>query len=121
MPKKRRKLNKVMEADIALGKRRVEFITAIIRDIQDEEIQLEYFAEFEQVRNTLFHLTDLYDKLGFNTETEELLILYKQLLKNLHLHQHHLEAFAKNFLDYQFFLQQKLYFLNLILLSPHHL
>ena len=46
MPKKRRKLNKEMEAEMAAAKRKIELVTALINDIRDEDIQGEYLAAF---------------------------------------------------------------------------
>ena len=46
MPKKRRKLSKEMELKIASAKRRVELITAIIFDINDEDIEKFMFYPF---------------------------------------------------------------------------
>ena len=48
MPRKRRKLSKEMEADMAAAKRKVELITALINDIRDEDIQGEYLEAFAQ-------------------------------------------------------------------------
>ena len=42
-----------------------------------------------------------------------------ELPKNLHFHQPHLVAFAKNFEDYLFFYLQKLYFDDLVKQFPH--
>ena len=39
MPKKRRKLNKEMEAEMAAAKRKIELVGALINDIRDEDIQ----------------------------------------------------------------------------------
>jgi len=41
MPKKHRKLNKEMEAEMAAAKRKIELISALINDIRDEDIQAE--------------------------------------------------------------------------------
>ena len=39
MSKKRRKLSKEMEADIAAAKRKIELVGALINDIRNEDIQ----------------------------------------------------------------------------------
>ena len=39
MPKKRRKLSKEMEAEMAAAKRKIELNMALIYDIRDEDIQ----------------------------------------------------------------------------------
>ena len=44
MPKKRRKLNKEMEAEMAAAKRKIELVGALINDIRDEDIQGEYLG-----------------------------------------------------------------------------
>lgn len=81
MPKKRRKLNKDMEADIAAAKRKVELITALIHDIRDEDIQGEYMDAFGQVRASMIHLAATYITDGFCEETEGTLALYKGLIE----------------------------------------
>jgi hypothetical protein len=42
MARKRRKLSKDMEAEIKAAHKKVEFISALIRDIREEDIQNEY-------------------------------------------------------------------------------
>lgn len=80
MPKKRRKLNKEMEADMAAAKRKIELITALINDIRDEDIQGEYQEAFGQVRSAVVNLVAKYTTDGFCEETEGLLALYKGLI-----------------------------------------
>ena len=80
MPRKRRKLNKEMEADIAAAKRKVELVTALINDIRDEDIQAEYLDAFAQIRAAVLHLAATYITDGFCEETEGLLALYKGLI-----------------------------------------
>ncbi len=80
MPKKRRKLSKELELEISKACKKVELITAIINDIQEEDIQNEFRTAFESVRNTYLLLTTLYDSRGLTDETEELCSKYKQLL-----------------------------------------
>ena len=80
MPKKRRKLNKEMEADMAAAKRKIELISALINDIRDEDIQGEYLEAFGQVRSAVVNLVAKYTTEGFCEETEGLLALYKGLI-----------------------------------------
>ena len=80
MPKKRRKLNKEMEADMAAAKRKIELISALINDIRDEDIQGEYLEAFGQVRSAVVNLVARYTTDGFCEETEGLLALYKGLI-----------------------------------------
>ena len=80
MPKKRRKLNKDMEAEMAAAKRKIELISALINDIRDEDIQGEYLEAFGQVRSAVVNLVAKYTTDGFCEETEGLLALYKGLI-----------------------------------------
>ena len=80
MPKKRRKLNKEMEADMAAAKRKIELISALINDIRDEDIQGEYLEAFGQVRSAVVNLMAKYTTDGFCEETEGLLALYRGLI-----------------------------------------
>ena len=80
MPKKRRKLNKEMEADMAAAKRKIELISALINDIRDEDIQGEYLEAFGQVRSAVVNLVAKYTTDGFCEETEGLLALYIGLI-----------------------------------------
>ena len=80
MPKKRRKLNKEMEADMAAAKRKIELISALINDIRDEDIQGEYLEAFGQVRSAVVNLVAKYTTDGFCEETEGLLAVYKGLI-----------------------------------------
>ena len=80
MPKKRRKLNKQMEADMATAKRKIELISALINDIRDAEIQGEYLEAFGQVRSAVVNLVAKYTTDGFCEETEGLLALYEGLI-----------------------------------------
>jgi len=81
MPKKRRKLNKEMEADMAAAKRKVELMTALINDIRDEDIQGEYLDAFAQIRAAVIHLHATYITDGFCEETEGTLALYRGLIE----------------------------------------
>ena len=81
MPRKRRKLNKDMEAEMAAAKRKVELFTALINDIRDEDIQGEYLDAFAQVRAAVVHLQATYITDGFCEETEGTLALYRGLIE----------------------------------------
>ena len=76
MPKRRRKLSPQLEKNISLAKKEIELITAIIRDIDEEEIQEEYKSAFLPVMSTYFSLDNMYKELGFNDDTSNLYLLY---------------------------------------------
>ena len=80
MPKKRRKLSKEMEAEMAAAKRKIELNMALIHDIRDEDIQGEYLEAFGQIRLAVVNLVAKYTTDGFCEETEGLLALYKGLI-----------------------------------------
>ena len=80
MARKRRKLNKEMEADIAAAHKKVEFISAMIRDITEEDIQNEYAEAFAQVHLAAKQLDELYKIEGFTEQSEATLALYNGLL-----------------------------------------
>ena len=80
MPRRRRKLSPELEKNISIAKKQVELITAIIHDIDEEDIQEEYKSAFLPVMSAYISLNQLYDKSGFNDETDN---LYKIYLSNL--------------------------------------
>ena len=80
MPKKRRKLSKEMEAEMAAAKRKIELNMALIHDIRDEDIQGESLEAFGQIRSAVVNLVAKYTTDGFCEETEGLLALYKGLI-----------------------------------------
>ena len=80
MPRKRRKLSKEMEAEMAAAKRKIELIMALIHDIRDDDIQGEYLEAFGQIRSAVVNLVAKYTTDGFCEETEGLLALYKGLI-----------------------------------------
>jgi len=80
MPKKRRKLSKEMESEMAAAKRKIELNMALIHDIRDEDIQGEYLEAFGQIRSAVVNLVAKYTTDGFCEETEGLLALYKGLI-----------------------------------------
>ena len=80
MPRKRRKLSKEMEAEMAAAKRKIELNMALIHDIRDDDIQGEYLEAFGQIRSAVVNLVAKYTTDGFCEETEGLLALYKGLI-----------------------------------------
>ncbi len=76
MAKRRRKLSPELEKKISLAKKEIELITAIIHDIDEEDIQEEYKNAFLPVMSTYMSLDQIYKELGFNDETENLHKLY---------------------------------------------
>ena len=77
MAKKRRKLNKDFEKKIYSSKKNVELALAKIYDIDDEDIQKEYMSAFNGVVNLYDELKADYEQQGFNDDSEELLMNYK--------------------------------------------
>ena len=77
MVKKRRKLNKDFEKQIYSSKKNVELVLAKIYDIDDEDIQKEYMIAFRGVEELFVELKEDYEKQGFNDNSEELFIYYK--------------------------------------------
>ena len=78
MAKKRRKLNKDFEKKIYSSRKNVELVLAKIYDIDDEDIQKEYMSAFNEVVYIYDELNKDYEQLGFNDNSEELLINYKK-------------------------------------------
>ena len=76
MAKKRRKLSPELEKNISLAKKQIELITAIIHDIEEDDIQEEYKSAFLPVMSTYMSLDQLYKEVGFNEETSNLYELY---------------------------------------------
>ena len=77
MAKKRTKLNKDFEKKIYSSKKNVELVLAKIYDIDDEDIQKEYMSAFNGVVYLYDELKKDYDQHGYNDNSEELLIGYK--------------------------------------------
>ena len=77
MAKKSRKLNKDFEKKIYSSKKNVELVLAKINDIDDEDIQKEYMSAFNRVVYLYDVLNEDYEKQGFNENSEELLVNYK--------------------------------------------
>ena len=80
MAKRRRKLSPELEKNISLAKKQIELITAIIHDIDEEDILEEYKSAFLPVMSTYMSLDQMYKEVGFNEETNN---LYKLYLSNL--------------------------------------
>ena len=77
MAKKRRKLNKEFEKKIYSSKKNVELVLAKIYDIDDEDIQKEYLSSFNGVVFLYDQLNEDYELLGFNENSEDRLMKYK--------------------------------------------
>ena len=77
MAKKRRKLNKEFEKKIYSSKKNVELVLAKIYDIDDEDIQKEYMSAFSDVVNLYDELKENYQQVGFDDNSENLLLNYK--------------------------------------------
>ena len=80
MAKRRRKLSPELEKNISLAKKQIELITAIIHDIDEEDIQEEYKSAFLPVMSSYMTLDQMYKELGINEDTTN---LYQQYLTNL--------------------------------------
>ena len=76
MAKRRRKLSPELEKNISAAKKQIELITAIIHDIDEDDIQEEYKSAFLPVMSTYMSLDQMYKDLGFNDQTENLYMLY---------------------------------------------
>ena len=76
MAKKRRKLSPELEKNISLAKKQIELITAIIHDIDEEDIQEEYKSAFLPVMSAYMSLDQMYKEVGYNEETSNLYSLY---------------------------------------------
>ncbi len=77
MAKKRRKLNKEFEKKIYSSKKNVELVLAKIYDIDDEDIQKEYMSAFNEVVSLYGELKENYKQVGFDDNSEDLLVNYK--------------------------------------------
>ena len=77
MAKKRRKLNKDFEKKIYSSKKNVELVLAKIYDIDDEDIQKDYFSAFNKVVFLFEQLKDDYESIGFNEDSEKLMANYQ--------------------------------------------
>ena len=77
MAKKRRKLNKDFEKKIYSSKKNVELVLAKIYDIDDEDIQKDYFSSFNKVVFLFEQLKDDYESIGFTNDSEKLMANYQ--------------------------------------------
>ena len=77
MTKKRRKLNKDFEKKIYSSRKNVELVLAKIYDIDDEEIQKDYFTSFNKVVYLFEKLKDDYESIGFTNDSEKLMANYQ--------------------------------------------
>ena len=80
MTRRRRKLSPELENNISIAKKQVELITAIIHDINEEDIQEEYKTAFLPVMSSYMSLDQLYKEIGFNDDTNG---IYNEYLANL--------------------------------------
>ena len=76
MAKRRRKLSPELEKNISFAKKQIELITAIIHDIDEEDILEEYKSAFLPVMSTYMSLDQMYKEVGFSEETTNLYNLY---------------------------------------------
>ena len=76
MAKRRQKLSPELEKNISLAKKQIELITAIIHDIEEEDILEEYKSAFLPVMSTYMSLDQMYKEVGLNEETTNLYNLY---------------------------------------------
>ena len=76
MAKKRRKLSPELEKNISLAKKQIELITAIIHDIDEDDIQEEYKSAFLPVMSAYMSLDQMYKEVGYNDDTSNLHQLY---------------------------------------------
>ena len=76
MAKRRRKLSPELEKKISLAKKQIELITAIIHDIDEDDIQEEYKSAFLPVMSAYLSLEKMYKEVGFNDDTSSLHELY---------------------------------------------
>ena len=81
MAKKRRKLNKEFEKKIYSSKKNVELVLAKIYDIDDEDIQKEYISAFNEVVYLYDELKKNYEQIGYDLNSEDLLLNYKNAFK----------------------------------------
>ncbi len=81
MAKRRRKLSPELEKNISLAKKEIELITAIIHDIDEEDILEEYKSAFLPVMSVYMSLDQMYKDVGFNDDTSNLYAMYLSKLE----------------------------------------
>ena len=80
MARKRRKLDRDLESNIAKAIKNVELITAKIYDIYDDGIREEYQSSFLRVRQSIVFLSSLYDTEGATEQTYKAYEAYQNFL-----------------------------------------
>ena len=80
MPKKRRKLNKELEKEISSILKKVELYTALINDINEEDLLAEYVQAFQPAKITAITLDSEYK---LNGDSELANKLYTQFNKEI--------------------------------------
>ena len=80
MAKRRRKLSKELEKEISLILKKLELVTALINDINEEELQGEYIVGFSPVKEAVAILKYEYDTNGLTENAEKALNSYKILI-----------------------------------------
>ena len=81
MSKRRRKLSPELEKQISLISKRVELITAIINDIDDEDLQGEYRQAFSGVKDISIFLAKEYQQNGVTEDSQGALKRYEELIE----------------------------------------
>ena len=81
MAKRRAKLSPEMEKNISTIFKKIELISALIFDIEEEALQAEYVLGFEPVKIKALLLKNEYDIKGYNEVTIRLLEEYEILMK----------------------------------------
>ena len=66
---------------MAAAQKKVELMSAKIRDIRDEDIQNEFAEAFARVSLSLSRLIEAYRVSGFSEETVRLLSAYRDLMQ----------------------------------------
>ncbi|ABX08768.1 hypothetical protein [Prochlorococcus marinus] len=82
MAKRRRKLSKDYEKLISKSEREVELYIAKINDIDDDDIRTEYTIAFSAVKSKLDYIKSAYTSIGYNEDSDTLMLLYQESLKN---------------------------------------
>ncbi len=81
MAKRRRKLSKDYESEIAKSLKEVELILAKINDIRDDDIREEYVIAFQSVKLKIAYVNTNYKNIGYDENSDTLLLLYKEAMK----------------------------------------
>ena len=78
MVKKRRKLNKEMEREISIILQKIELNTALINDIEEDELLSEYLQAFTPIKVTALTLDSEYKLHGITDLAEKLMAQYSE-------------------------------------------